>query len=73
MRELAQLASILARLFCIYFPCVLRSLGKKIILTSVFDLCAPELITDPNGEKEQRRKREKESWNLEEEKRLCSA
>lgn len=32
-----------------------------------------ELITDPDGEKEQRRKREKESWNLEEEKRLCSA
>ncbi|CAH3133521.1 unnamed protein product [Pocillopora meandrina] len=32
-----------------------------------------ELITNPFEEEEQRKEREKESWNLEEEKQLCSA
>ena len=49
------------------------ALWAKVILTSVFDLCAPELITNPFEEEEQRKEREKESWNLEEEKQLCSA
>ena len=49
------------------------ALWAKIILTSVFDLCTLELITNPFEEEEQRKEREKESWNLEEEKQLCSA
>ena len=64
------------RVFWPVFEFIFRAfyaLWAKIIVTSVFDLCTPELITNPFEEEEQRKEREKESWNLEEEKQLCSA
>ena len=46
---------------------------NKIKVAIIFKFYTTERIENPYEEEQQRREKEKEMWNLKEEKRLCSA